>query len=39
MASVIAIQPKVRGVMDFKGDKNPQHTLLRTESKPIGPMS
>jgi hypothetical protein len=35
---VIATGPKGRGsnpvkAMDFKGDKNPQHTFLRTGSK------
>jgi hypothetical protein len=42
---VLVFGPKVRGLKPgrvlfiFKGDKNPQHTFLRMESKAVGPMS
>jgi hypothetical protein len=45
VASVLATGPKGRGLEPgqgdgfFKGDKNPQHTLLRLESKAGGPVS
>jgi hypothetical protein len=43
--SVLAVGPKVRlfipglGQCIFNGDKIPQHSFLRRESKAVGPMS
>jgi hypothetical protein len=44
VVSVFATVPSVAGsnpaeAMDFKGDKNPQHTFLRRGSKAGGSMS
>jgi hypothetical protein len=45
VVSVLTTGPKGRGFEPgegdrfFKGDKNPQHTFLRTGSKAGGPMS
>jgi hypothetical protein len=45
MVSVLATGPKVRGFDPdrgrwiFKGDKNPEHPLLRRGSKAVDPMS
>jgi hypothetical protein len=40
----LPLDPKVAGLnpakaIDFKGNKNPQHTFLRMGSKAGGPMS
>jgi hypothetical protein len=45
VVSVLATGPKVRGLdadrgrWIFKGDKNPEHHILRRGSKAVGPMS
>jgi hypothetical protein len=44
MVIMLATGPKVQrfkpsqGQWTFKGNKNPQHSFLRSESKAIGPM-